>query len=187
MKSVGFFLRLIPELARRRGSAGPEATAVAPYDLLALRTKDAQLLIMLPALKRQMEKLLQQASRSELPQRQGMQPPQQRQYPPAPFQLSAMGLSSATSSPVPVVASTSSAISALSRFDEGRSDAAMTTLACQVRICRRHPLSLRPLWQGVALCVGNSMALNAMQPSWRNTYQSSANQTSRLLRCTTRG
>ncbi len=57
MKSVGSFLRLIPQLERRRESAGSAAAAVAPYDLLALKAKDTQLLIMLPALNRQTKKL----------------------------------------------------------------------------------------------------------------------------------
>jgi len=57
MKSVGSFLRLIPQLERRREAAGGSAAAVAPYDLLALKAKDTQLLIMLPALNRQTRKL----------------------------------------------------------------------------------------------------------------------------------
>ena len=57
MKSVGSFLRLIPQLERRRDSAGAAAATVAPYDLLALKAKDTQLLIMLPALNRQTKKL----------------------------------------------------------------------------------------------------------------------------------
>ena len=57
MKSIGSFLRLIPQLERRREAVGAAAAAVAPYDLLALKAKDTQLLIMLPVLNRQTRKL----------------------------------------------------------------------------------------------------------------------------------
>ncbi len=79
------------------------------------------------------EKLQQHASQSQ-PQQQ-MQPPQQQPQASSPMQaaqLQAMSMNLAATLPMPAVASMSSAVSALSRFVECDSDAAVASSERQV-------------------------------------------------------